>query len=312
MALRNVIVIGSGPAGCTAAIYAARAGLEPLLVAGLLQGGQLTQSSGVENWPGAHHFPSGFELMESLLEHVRKFDVEILQDSVSTLTREDGVFSLHMAGGEVLTARSVIAATGSSARYLGIPGEDRFRGSGISACATCDGFFFRKKRVVVIGGGNTAVTDALYLAGLGAKTSLVHRRNEFRCEKILADKLMSAAGEGRISLHLSKVPLEFVGGESLEGVRIRDTVTGEESVLATDGVFEAVGHVPNTGYLEGLLELDRGYIPLAGDPEHATATAVPGLFAAGDVANARYQQAVVAAGSGCMAALDAEHYLSML
>ncbi|MBQ8707265.1 MAG: thioredoxin-disulfide reductase [Succinivibrionaceae bacterium] len=309
MEISNVAVIGSGPAGYTAALYTARANLDPVLITGLSQGGQLTQSSSVENWPGASDFPSGLDLMESMRLHVEKFSVRCVSDDVESVARAEDGFAIALTDGSVINARAVIVATGSSARYLGLPGEDRFRGGGISACATCDGFFFRKKTVAVIGGGNTAVTDALYLSNLAAQTHLIHRRDEFRCEKILTDKLYQAVESGKIRLHLSCVPLSFEGREVLEGVRIRDLKTQEESLVAADGVFEAIGHDPNTGFLGDLVETDGGYIRLHPETGFSTATSVTGIFAAGDVADHRYQQAIVAAGAGCRAALDVEAFL---
>ena len=310
MNIRNVVIIGSGPAGYTAGLYAARANLSPLLVAGLNQGGQLTQSSCVENWPGAFDFPSGLDLMDNFKKHVEKFNVETVVENVSSVTKDGDVFSVNCSSGTYKT-RSVIIATGSSARYLGIRGEDRFIGSGIAACATCDGFFYRRKKVAVIGGGNTAVTDALYLSGLAAETHLIHRRDAFRCEKILTDKLMKLVEEGKIILHLDSIPVEFTGDEYLTGVKISNVKTGSDEILSVNGVFEAIGHVPNTAFLGDLVELDHGYIKTGENSSYVTATSVPGIFAAGDVADSRYQQAIVAAGRGCMAALDVERFLAV-
>ncbi len=310
MEIRNVVIIGSGPAGYTAALYAARANLHPLLITGLNQGGQLTQSSCVENWPGAVDFPSGLDLMDSLKAHVEKFSVETVMADVSSIKKDGDEFDV-ICGSESIRTKTVIVATGSSARYLGISGESRFIGSGISACATCDGFFYRRKRVAVIGGGNTAVTDALYLSNLAAETHLIHRRDAFRCEKILTDKLMKVVGEGKIILHLDSVPVEFAGEESLNGVKISNVRTGSEEFVAVDGVFEAIGHTPNTGFLGDLVELEHGYIKTGVDENFSTSTSVPGIFAAGDVADSKYQQAIVAAGRGCMAALDVEHFLTV-
>ncbi len=305
----QVIVIGSGPAGYTAALYAARANLEPLLITGLNRGGQLTQSSGVENWPGAFEYPSGLDLMEKMYQHIKQFNVQCVTSDVSSVVPVDGGFKICCSAKEFET-KCLIVATGSSARYLGLDSEKKFIGNGISACATCDGFFYRKKRVAVIGGGNTAITDALYLANLASQTHLVHRREEFRCEKVLTDKLMKAVQEGRIVLHLNAVVDEFLGDDFLTGLKLRNVMTSDTENLEVDGVFEAVGHTPNTGFLADLLKLNQGYIELFPDKGYATATSVDGIFAAGDVANNRYQQAIVAAGSGCMAALDVEHYLA--
>ena len=284
---KRVIIVGSGPAGYTAAIYLARAGLSPCLITGTEVGGQLIQTSSIENWPGAFNYPSGFELMDSLEKHVRQLD-------------------------DSYTADAVIIATGSSAKYLGLESENRFIGSGISACATCDGFFYRNKEVAVIGGGNTAITDAIYLAGICKKVNLIHRRDTFRAEKVLTDKIMALAEEGKIVLHLDSVPVEFMGEDHLEGLTVKNTKTEGMKYIAVDGVFVAIGHKPNTDFIDPVIDMHNGYIITNRKPYSRTSTNVPGIFAAGDVADEIYQQAITSAATGCMAAIDAEKYLNSL
>ena len=308
---KRVIIVGSGPAGYTAAIYLARAGLSPCLITGTEVGGQLIQTSSIENWPGAFNYPSGFELMDSLEKHVRQLDVEIINDTVQ---RTDFSTSPYLLIGESdsYTADAVIIATGSSAKYLGLESENRFIGSGISACATCDGFFYRNKEVAVIGGGNTAITDAIYLAGICKKVNLIHRRDTFRAEKVLTDKIMALAEEGKIVLHLDSVPVEFMGEDHLEGLTVKNTKTEGMKYIAVDGVFVAIGHKPNTDFIDPVIDMHNGYIITNRKPYSRTSTNVPGIFAAGDVADEIYQQAITSAATGCMAAIDAEKYLNSL
>ncbi len=305
----QAIVIGSGPAGYTAALYLARANRSPLLIAGLNVGGQLTQTTSIENWPGAFDFPSGFDLMDNMKKHVDKFNVTTANENVVEVNFEHLPYTIKTESNEY-TCDALIIATGSSARFLGIPSEKKFIGNGISACATCDGFFYRKKKVAVVGGGNTAATDAIYLSSLASEVHLIHRRNEFRCEKVLLDKLYKLVEEGKLIIHADSVVEKFIGNEYLSSAEIKNVKTGEISSISVDGVFEAIGHTPNTTFLEGKVELDRGYI-VSGSEEFKSSTSVVGVFAAGDVANSKYQQAIVAAGSGCIAAVDVDHYLTL-
>lgn len=306
---KKVMIIGSGPAGYTAAIYLARAGLSPCLVTGANVGGQLIQTSSIENWPGAYQYPSGFELMDNLEKHAKQLDVEIIND---TITRSDFKTQPFLLNGETdtYTTDAVVIATGSSAKYLGLESENKFIGNGISACATCDGFFYRNKEVIVIGGGNTAITDALYLASICKKVHLVHRRDTFRAEKILVDKIYSLAEEGKITLHLDSVPVEFMGEDSLEGLTIKNTKTDGIKYISAQGAFVAIGHKPNTDFVDPVVDQHNGYIITRKNPFALTATNVPGIFAAGDVADEIYQQAITSAGTGCMAAHDVEKYFN--
>ncbi len=305
---KRVIIVGSGPAGYTAAIYLARAGLSPCLITGANIGGQLIQTSSIENWPGAYQYPSGFELMDSLEKHVKQFDVEIINDTITNSDFKTKPFML-IGENQTYTADAVVIATGSSAKYLGLESESRFIGNGISACATCDGFFYRKKDVVVIGGGNTALTDALYLSSICGRVHLVHRRDSFRAEKILSDKIFALAEEGKISLHLDSVPVEFMGEEKFEGLTIKNVKTEGIKFINADGAFVAIGHKPNTDFVDPVLEMHNGYIVTNRNPHFRTSSSVAGVFAAGDVADEIYQQAITSAGTGCMAAIDAERYL---
>ncbi|MDQ1302428.1 MAG: thioredoxin reductase [Pseudomonadota bacterium] len=308
----RLLILGSGPAGYSAAVYAARANLKPLLITGLEQGGQLMTTTEVDNWPGGREGLQGPELMEQLRAQVARLDVEMLSDQIVTADLAQRPFVLQ-GGSQRYSCDALIIATGASARYLGLPSEQQFRGKGVSACATCDGFFYRKQRVAVIGGGNTAAEEALYLSNLAAHVTLVHRRDHLRAEKMLVDKLMARTRDGgNISIIWEHEVEAITGNDSgVTGLRLRpvDSAQAERSIDVT-GVFIAIGHVPNTGIFDGQLELDHGYIVVQGGRSGGvTATSVPGVFAAGDVADSVYRQAITSAGSGCMAALDAEKFL---
>lgn len=309
----RLLILGSGPAGYTAAIYAARANLKPVLITGLEQGGQLMTTTEVENWPGGAHDLQGPQLMEAMREHTARFDCEIVFDHINKVDLENRPFTLTGDSG-VYTCDALIIATGASAMYLGLPSEEAFKGKGVSACATCDGFFYRGQKVAVIGGGNTAVEEALYLANIASHVTLVHRRDQLRSEKILQDRLFKKVEEGVISIEWDSVLDEVLGDQSgVTGMRIKNVKTGATKDIALMGVFIAIGHRPNTQIFEGQLEMQHGYIRVkSGLDGDATATSVPGVFAAGDVADHVYRQAVTSAGSGCMAALDAERYLDAL
>jgi len=305
----RLIILGSGPAGYTAAVYAARANLKPVLITGMQMGGQLTTTTEVDNWPGDVAGVQGPELMERMRMHAERFETEIVFDHINRVDLTKRPLSLWGDNGEY-QCDALVIATGASARYIGLPSEEAFMGKGVSACATCDGFFYRNQHVGVIGGGNTAVEEALYLANIASKVTLVHRRDTFRAEKILIDKLMSRVAEGKIELKLNANLEEVLGDESgVTGMRIRlDTGASEDIELR--GVFIAIGHSPNTGLFEGQLEMRGGYLTVHGGSEgNATQTSIAGVFAAGDVADHIYRQAITSAGSGCMAALDAERYL---
>lgn len=306
----KILIIGSGPAGYTAAVYAARAGLEPVLIAGLEQGGQLMTTTDVDNWPGAAEGIQGPVLMDNMRAHAERFQTRIVRDLV---TKTDlGVWPFHIeTRNETYSAEAVIIATGASAKYLGLPSEEAYKGRGVSACATCDGFFYRNKPVAVIGGGNTAVEEALYLANLAQTVTLVHRRDSFRAEKILIDQLHEQVAAGKIVLKLNAELEEVTGDKAgVSGATIRYK-NGEKETLAVDGVFIAIGHSPNTDLFAGQLELDNGYIKIrGGNHGNATQTSIAGVFAAGDVTDQTYRQAITSAASGCMAALDAERYLA--
>lgn len=311
---RRLIILGSGPAGYAAAIYAARANLEPVVITGVEQGGQLMTTTDVDNWPGDVEGLQGPELMDRMLRHARRFDTQIVNDHIHTADLSVRPFRLDGDYGSY-TCDALIIATGATAKYLGLPSEQAFKGRGVSACATCDGFFYRGKDVAVIGGGNTAVEEALYLSNIASRVTLVHRRDQLRAEKILQDHLFDKAREGNVELMWDHVVDEVLGDESgVTGLRIRGTKvdsSAEEIELA--GVFIAIGHSPNTGLFEGQLEMRNGYIVVrSGIEGNATATSVPGVFAAGDVADQVYRQAVTSAGAGCMAALDAEKYLDAI
>lgn len=306
----KLLILGSGPAGYTAAIYAARANLKPVLVTGLQQGGQLTTTDEIENWPGDFGETTGSGLMQRMLQHAEKFDTEIVFDHINRVDLSSRPFKLY---GDVqnFTCDALIIATGASARYLGLPSEENYKGRGVSACATCDGFFYRNKPVAVIGGGNTAVEEALYLANIASEVHLIHRRDSFRAEKILIDRLYKKVEEGKIVLHTDRTLDEVLGDNmGVTGLRLQSTKTGETEELNLDGLFVAIGHSPNTQIFEGQLELNNGYIVVKSGLEgNATATSVEGVFAAGDVMDHNYRQAITSAGTGCMAALDAERYL---
>jgi thioredoxin reductase (NADPH) len=304
------LIIGSGPAGYTAAIYGARANLKPVIITGIEQGGQLTTTTEVENWPGGHAELQGPELMQNMLEHTERFDSEIIFDHIHTANLGQRPFRLEGDSG-VYTADAIVIATGASAKYLGLPSEEAFKGKGVSACATCDGFFYRGRKVAVIGGGNTAVEEALYLSNIAAEVVVVHRRDEFRSEKILQDRLFERAKNGNVTIMWDHVLDEVLGDDTgVTGMRIKNVKTGEDTEVELAGVFIAVGHSPNTGIFDGQLDMKGGYIKIrSGTAGYATATSVPGVFAAGDVADHVYRQAVTSAGFGCMAALDAERWL---
>ena len=306
----RLIVLGSGPAGYTAALYAARANLKPALITGIEVGGQLTTTTEVENWPGGHAALQGPELMMQMAEHVERFDATIVNDQIHAADLSAQPFELKGDRG-LYTSDALIIATGASARYLGLPSEEAYKGRGVSACATCDGFFYRGQDVAVIGGGNTAAEEALYLSNIASKVTLVHRRDEMRAEKILQDRLFARSN---IEPAWHHTLAEVLGDESgVTGIRIRSTLSDDERRIDLAGVFIAIGHTPNTGIFEGQLDMDGGYIKVSsGLGGNATAASVPGVFAAGDVADQIYRQAVTSAGFGCMAALDAEKYLDAL
>jgi thioredoxin reductase (NADPH) len=306
----RLLILGSGPAGYTAALYAARANLRPVLIAGLAQGGQLMTTTDVDNWPADADGVQGPDLMQRFQKHVERFETEIVADQIHTVRLSERPFALEGDLG-TYTCDALVIATGATAKYLGLPSEQKFMGRGVSACATCDGFFFKGQDVVVAGGGNTAVEEALYLANICSGVVLVHRREKFRAEKIMQDKLMKRVAEGKIRLELDAVVDEVLGDAmGVSGVRVKNVKTGVEKTLAAKGFFVAIGHTPNTGIFAGQLEMENGYIVTRGGREgFATATSVPGVFAAGDVQDHVYRQAVTSAGSGCMAALDAEKYL---
>ena len=306
----KLLILGSGPAGYTAAIYAARANLNPVLVTGLQQGGQLTTTTEIENWPGDFGDTTGPELMQRMLQHAEKFETEIIFDHINRVDLSSRPFKLY-GDMQTFSCDALIIATGASARYLGLPSEEVFKGRGVSACATCDGFFYRNKPVAVIGGGNTAVEEALYLANIASEVHLVHRRDSFRSEKILIDRLYKKVEEGQIILHTDRTLDEVLGDNmGVTGIRLKDTKSAATEELKLDGVFIAIGHAPNTEIFQDQLELKNGYIVVKSGLEgNATATSVEGVFAAGDVMDHNYRQAITSAGTGCMAALDAERFL---
>ena len=307
---QKLIILGSGPAGYTSAIYAARANLEPTLITGLEVGGQLTTTTEVENWPGDFQDLQGPDLMIRMKKHAEKYNVKIINDHVKKVDFTQSPLQL-MGQRDSYTTKSLIIATGASAKYLGLKSEKRFLGKGVSACATCDGFFYKDQEVAVIGGGNTAVEEALYLSNICSKVHLVHRRDEFRAEKILQDRMFNKVKEGKISLVLNSNLKEVLGDQVVDSIKIENN-DGEESIIKLEGVFIAIGHKPNTDIFEGQLEMKDGYIVTKSGFDHgATSTSIPGVFAAGDVADYTYRQAITSAGFGCMAALDAEKYLSV-
>ncbi len=306
----RLIILGSGPAGYTAAVYAARANLKPLMITGMQPGGQLTTTTEVDNWPGDVEGLTGPALMERMQKHAERFDTEVVFDHIHTAELRQRPFTLK-GDSATYTCDALIIATGASAQYLGLPSEDAFAGRGVSACATCDGFFYRNQVVAVVGGGNTAVEEALYLSNIAKEVHLIHRRDKLRSEKILQDKIMDKATNGNIRLHWNHTLEEVLGDASgVTGVRLKSTLSGEESKLDLAGVFIAIGHKPNTDLFQGQLEMKDGYLTIKGGSEgDATCTSIPGVFAAGDVADHVYRQAITSAGAGCMAALDAEKYL---
>jgi thioredoxin reductase (NADPH) len=306
----RLIILGSGPAGYSAAVYAARANLKPVVITGIQAGGQLTTTVEVDNWPGDVEGLTGPVLMERMQKHAERFDTEIVYDHIHTAKLQQRPFELTGDSG-TYTCDALIIATGASAQYLGLPSEETFAGKGVSACATCDGFFYRNQVVAVVGGGNTAVEEALYLSNIAKEVHLIHRRDKLRSEKILQDKLFERADNGNIRLHWNQNLDEVLGDASgVTGARLRDSHTGETTELPLTGVFIAIGHKPNTDLFQGQLEMRDGYLLVKGGSEgDATATAIEGVFAAGDVADHVYRQAVTSAGAGCMAALDAEKYL---
>ena len=309
----RLLILGSGPAGYSAAVYGARANLEPVIITGLEMGGQLTTTTDVDNWPGDDEGVQGPELMERMKRHAERFGTEIIFDHIHTAKLDEKPFRLTGDSGEY-TCDALIIATGASAKYLGMESEEAFKGKGVSACATCDGFFYRGQKVAVIGGGNTAVEEALYLANIADHVTVVHRRDQFRSEKILSDRLIERSKTGNVTIEWNHVLDEVLGDDSgVTGIRIKSTQDDSSKELDLAGVFIAIGHAPNTGIFEGQLEMSNGYINVhSGLKGNATATSVPGVFAAGDVADQVYKQAVTSAGAGCMAALDAEKYLDEL
>ena len=306
----RVIILGSGPAGYSAAVYAARANLKPLLITGIQAGGQLTTTTEVDNWPGDPHGLTGPALMQRMQEHAERFDTEIIYDHIHTAELQSRPFVLKGDSG-TYSCDALIIATGASAQYLGLPSEEAFSGKGVSACATCDGFFYRNQVVAVIGGGNTAVEEALYLSNIAKEVHLVHRRDKLRSEKILQDKLFDKVENGNMRLHWNHTLDEVLGDQSgVTGVRLKSTLDGSTKELALAGVFIAIGHKPNTELFVGQLDMHDGYLKIKGGSEgNATATSIEGVFAAGDVADHVYRQAITSAGAGCMAALDVEKFL---
>jgi thioredoxin reductase (NADPH) len=306
----RLLILGSGPAGYTAAVYAARANLKPALIAGIAQGGQLMTTTDVDNWPADADGVQGPDLMQRFQRHAERFETEVIPDHIHAVRFGQRPFVLEGDAG-TYTCEALIIATGASAKYLGLPSEQKFMGRGVSACATCDGFFYKGQDVVVVGGGNTAVEEALFLANIARHVQLVHRRDKFRAEKIMQDKLMKRVTEGKIALVLDSVIDEVVGDQTgVTGILTQNVKNRAKQKLDAKGLFVAIGHTPNTGIFDGQLEMRNGYIITRGGTEGmATATSVPGVFAAGDVQDHVYRQAVTSAGSGCMAALDAEKYL---
>jgi thioredoxin reductase (NADPH) len=306
----RLLILGSGPAGYTAAIYAARANLNPVLITGIEQGGQLMTTTEVENWPGGDEALQGPPLMENMRLHAERFHTEIIHDHIHTSDLKQRPLRLEGDAG-IYTCDALIIATGASAMYLGLPSEEAFRGRGVSGCATCDGFFYRDQPVAVIGGGNTAVEEAIYLANIASHVTLVHRRDALRAEKILQDRLFRKQADGTVTMVWNHVLDEVLGDDSgVTGMRIRNVKDGSTRAIALQGVFIAIGHKPNTAIFEGQIEMKNGYIRVkSGTEGDATATSIAGVFAAGDVSDHVYRQAVTSAGTGCMAALDAENYL---
>ncbi len=309
----RLLILGSGPAGYTAAVYAARANLNPVLVTGLQQGGQLMTTTEVDNWPGDNEGVMGPSLMERMQKHAERFDTEIIFDQINSVDLQNRPFTLNGDSG-TYTCDALIIATGASAMYLGLESEEKFKGKGVSACATCDGFFYRNQKVAVIGGGNTAVEEALYLANIASEVVLVHRRDELRSEKILQTHLFEKEKEGKVKIMWNHVLDEVLGDKSgVTGMRIKNVQSGKAQNIDLMGIFVAIGHKPNTAIFEGQLEMKGGYLKVqSGTEGNATQTSIEGVFAAGDVMDHVYRQAITSAGTGCMAALDAEKYLDQL
>ncbi len=310
---RRLIILGSGPAGYSAAVYAARANRAPMLISGMAEGGQLMTTTDVDNWPGDVEGLQGPALMERMKRHAQRFQTEIVSDHIHTVRLGKRPFELEGDAGRY-SCDALIIATGATAKYLGLPSEEAFKGKGVSACATCDGFFFRNQRVAVIGGGNTAVEEALYLSNIAAHVTLVHRRDRLKSEKILQDHLAERVAQGKVSMQWNHEVDEILGDDSgVNALRIKATGGGASTTVPVQGVFIAIGHSPNTELFTGQLEMRHGYLNVhSGSAGNATATTVPGVFAAGDVADSIYRQAITSAGSGCMAALDADRYLETL
>ncbi len=311
---QKLLILGSGPAGYTAAVYAARAALNPVLITGLQQGGQMTTTTEVDNWPGDHEGVDGTELMIRMQKHAERFDTEMVFDTINEVDLKQQPFMLKGDAGEY-SCDALIIATGASAKYLGLPSEEAFMGRGVSACATCDGFFYKDKPVVVVGGGNTAVEEALYLSNICSHVTVIHRRDKFRSEKILSNKLEEKAKNGNVTIEWDHTLDEVLGDDAgVTGVRIKSTKDDSTKELQVHGVFIAIGHKPNTDIFEGQLDMQYGYINTKGTNQDgfATQTSIPGVFAAGDVADPVYKQAITSAGSGCMAALDAERYFEQM
>jgi thioredoxin reductase (NADPH) len=306
----RLLILGSGPAGYTAAVYAARANLNPVLVTGLQQGGQLTTTTEVDNWPGDVHGLTGPDLMVRMQQHAERFNTEIIFDHINKVDLKQRPFRLQGDAGSY-TCDALVIATGASAQYLGLPSEEAFMGKGVSACATCDGFFYKNQKVAVVGGGNTAVEEALYLANIASHVTLIHRRDKLKSEKILQDKLFAREKEGKVTILWNHTLDEVLGDKSgVTGLRVKSTQGGGTRDIDVAGVFIAIGHKPNTQIFEGQLDMHGGYLKVkSGSEGNATMTSVPGVFAAGDVADHIYRQAITSAGSGCMAALDAERWL---
>ena len=306
----RLIILGSGPAGYTAAVYAARANLDPVVITGMVQGGQLTTTTDVDNWPGDVEGLQGPALMERMLKHAERFDTEVIFDHINAVDLSKRPYTLT-GDSAVFTCDALIIATGASAQYLGLESETAFMGKGVSACATCDGFFYRNKPVAVIGGGNTAVEETLYLANICSHVTLVHRRDSLRAEKILQKKLFDKVKEGKVTIEWDNTLVEVLGDDmGVTGIAMKHASTGDEQKLVVDGVFIAIGHIPNSEIFAGQLEMKNGYVTVdTGITGNATQTSVPGVFAAGDIADQIYRQAVTSAGFGCMAALDAEKFL---
>lgn len=309
----RLLILGSGPAGYTAAVYAARANLNPVIITGMQQGGQLTTTTEVDNWPGDADGVQGPELMDRMLRHAERFNTEVIFDHIHTADLSKRPFTLSGDAGSY-TCDALIISTGASAKYLGLESEEAFKGRGVSACATCDGFFYRNKPVAVIGGGNTAVEEALYLANIASEVVVVHRRDKFRSEKILSDKLIEKSENGNVRIEWNHTLDEVLGDDmGVTGVRIKNVQDGSSKDIDVHGVFIAIGHTPNTDIFTGQLQMQHGYIVVnSGINGNATATSVPGVFAAGDVMDSHYKQAITSAGAGCMAALDAEKFLDEL